>query len=514
MAGLQARPVPIGQIEPTVPVEEGLRRIIPQRSGLNAGPALERLGDQLEQNEQEQQRNEQELQRQDATVYVSGALSQAQSEWTQHLQDAQTAAGPGAPNFTPQLMQQYGEYVQKAVKNAPNGLAGMMLGEHLNDYGQELQRRALAFEAQARQDHFLTTAQQSVDAAGTELQNDPSVYTRRLAERLDLIGQMPLDPQDREKLEQYTKENLARYATEGDIARDPFGASAALTSANPKEPYIADLSPALREELIGKASEAFHQRVADAERVDELTKQQDEERAEGIVKQGIMLSQKGQLSAQWVTQHAALLKPSELASLYSMAAGKEATTDLHTYSSLLDSVHAGQDAGEDIEAAFHNGLLSKEDYTRLSDANAAEHPSWFKRGDEYIRTSLQVSQLEPDPAKAQTLANARDDWQNWVTENPKATPQQAASAYHDIVRRYQLVQGNQAMLTLPVPEHFIGSRAAPNIGASKQSLFDAFQHGQINRQQFDREAAVLAQWEQALAFAKQRAAAQAQAGKD
>ena len=68
-------------------------------------------------------------------------------------------------------------------------------------------------------------------------------------------------------------------------------------------------------------------------------------------------------------------------------------------------------------AAFTGGQLSKEDFTRLTDKTATEFPNSYKRGINYINTAGKVSELEPDPAKAQTLANMQNDFQDWFRKN-------------------------------------------------------------------------------------------------
>jgi hypothetical protein len=483
---LQVRPPPIGGYEPQVPVEEGLRRIIPYQSGVSTGSAIADVGDAVGQIAESEGAN-----------YATRALGAAQSEWTQHLIERQQTAAPGAPGFTQGLMKDYQAYVDKSVQGAPNANAGHFLASRLNEFGTQLSEQALRFEAQQRVDHNVTVAQQSIDSAGNELMLSPQNFPQRLAERRELIGAMNMDGNVREKLWDQATQSLARYATMGAIRQDPYGAMQELASDAPKQLYTKVLTPELRQQFLAQADQALHSRVADAERVHELTKQQQQDAADGIIRQGVLLSHQGKLTPDWVTDHASLLKGPELNYLYKQAAGQNATTDPHVYASLLDQVEKGGNVTADAKQALFSGQLDKSDYTRLVTMGTGKQPSWYTRGMTYIRTAGQVSQMEPDPAKATSLANMTNDWQDWTQAHPSATVDQAESQYMDIVRRYQLVRGNQNILTLPVPQFGLGrgTRAAPDMRGAKQAAVTAFEQGQINRSEFEKQARLLQQWQ-------------------
>src|SRR3981189_847208 len=137
-----AHAVPIGEYQPQVPAEEGMRRIIPQRSGISVGPALEDVGASL-----------QRIAQSEGAQYATQHLGKAQSEWTQHFLDRQQSAQPGAPGFTAGLMKDYDDYVKDGVKGAPSGPASKFLSQQLNAFGHQLSQKSLLFEANARQAH-------------------------------------------------------------------------------------------------------------------------------------------------------------------------------------------------------------------------------------------------------------------------------------------------------------------------------------------------------------------------
>lgn len=487
--------VPIGEYTSQVPVQEGLRRIIPERSGISTGPGLEAVGDSV-----------QKIVQSEAANYSLQTLSQTQSDWTKKLIDSQQSAAPGAPGFTPTLMGQYNDYVKDAVKGAPSAMAGRVLNQQLTQFGHQLSQKALLFEANARQDHNEQTAKDSIEATGNELMLDPTVYQQRLDERLAGIGAMNMDPDVKDKLSDYAQKSLSRFAVQGDINRDPYNAMLNIQNKDPQG-YYKNLTPEQRDQLMDTADLMLHQRVADAERVHNLAKQQQEDASDGLLKQGIVMSTKGQLTPDWVVSHASTLQPAALKYLLDDSSGKKTDSDLHVYADLLNRVGQGQDVRDDATSALFAGQLSKEDYARITDKASGELPNSYKRGLQYIQTAGKTSELEPDPAKTTTLANMQNDFQDWVNSNPKASPEDTQKQAVDIVRRYQLVRADQNMLTLPVPQHFVGTRVQPDVQGSKQSLFQAFQDGQINKDDFDREAALLQKWQAATLAASQKAAA-------
>lgn len=608
---MAARAVPIGEYEPQVPVQEGLRRIIPEQNGASIGPALEDIGNAA-----------QTVARSEAARYSTEQLGKSQSDWTQQFIDRQQNAAPGAPNFTPTLMKDFNDYVGKAVKGAPNQLSGKFLQQQLAEFGHQLAQKSMLFEANARQDHNEETAKTSIESTGNELMNDPSLYNQRLAERQFAVSQMNMEPQVKEKLNQYATTSMAKFAVQGDIQRDPYQAMLKLQNqtgrqdlsdlqakpgspgtdtsqwqkrpdgtqkgqgwlgllrrpdggvsseisigvelngkerdipllvpslkrsevdkvlslktdenfnqnlpdsikqkavafarqriAQGKDPfasaaespgqgasYYQSLTPELRDSLMDNADRMLHQRVADAERVHNLAKQQQSEASDNLLKQGILMSQKGSLTPEWIASHVHTLEPAAMKYLFDEASGKKTDSDLHLYSELLTRQSNGEDVRDDANDGLYKGLLSKEDYTRLVEKSGSEIPTPYKRGMAYISTAGKTSELEPDPAKTQTLANMQNDFQDWTKSHPQADADDVQNQAISIVKRYQLVRSDQNLLTLPVPQIGLGkgTRATPDLPGAKRDLKKALDEGTMSRDDFNRQALLLQQWQSAL----------------
>lgn len=474
-----ARGVAIGEYQPRVPASEGMRRIIPERSPASIGSALEDLGESVA-----------KIQQSEAAQFSLQALSKAQSDWTQRLNDMQEKAEPGAPGFTPAVMKEYGDYVNKVTKGAPTPLAGKFLSQHLAEFGVQLQKNALNFEANARQAHNENTATESIDAAGNELMQNPGVYPQRLAEREALISAMNLDPQVKEKLNTYAKTSMAKFAALGDINRDPYSAMQSLQSPTG---YYSHLPPAERVQLMQHADMVLHQRVADAERLETLQKRQQEEIADGILRDGILKSQSGQLSADWITKRASLLKPQELKFLFSELSGKDVQSDLHVYSDLLGRAGHGDDVSTEAQDALFKGQLSKEDYTRIANMGANKE-GWFQRGTQYLTTMSGYSELNPNIDSAGRKARMLDEWHDWAVEHPKATDKEAQAAYQDIATHTAIVK----ISSLPYMKYAQGSPLSPDIAATKKATADAYQRGELSKEDFGRQAQIIQEWQRAL----------------
>jgi hypothetical protein len=228
----------------------------------------------------------------------------------------------------------------------------------------------------------------------------------------------------------------------------------------------------------------------------------------------IYRSTQGTLTQQYVNSVRNNLEPTAYEYGLKLASGKEATTDVPTYLGLLNRQTHGEDVREAAMSAAAQGLLDKQDAAKLLEASGKEMPEFYKRGHDYIQTAGQVSQLEPDPAKAQTLANMQNDWINEVKQHEQEfsqDPAKAEAAYRGIVSRYQLVKADQNLLTLPVPRYLSGTRIQPDIQASKQATVKALQSGEIDESEFNKQAFLLEQWQHALEVTQARKAAAAKA---
>lgn len=480
----QLRPPPIGEYTPQVSAEESLGRVrAPQLSGVSVGPELTELGAAT-----------QRLAVSQAANFTMNALSQAQGQWTEQLRKAQETAAPGAPGFTPAFMGQYGKYVDETLKAAPNDLARRMLTQHLTEFGNHLQQQAIGFETQSHVQHSIDSANLSIQTAGNELINDPSVFENRLFERQHLIDNLLIPPDAKDKLQLAARQQLAHYATLGAIQRDPYSAEMELASSQPQNSYTAMLSPDQRVALHNEATRVLQERAADSTRLDNLAVRAHKEQAEEIVKQGVLLGeQPGRLTVGWVNQHAALLDHEQVDYLLKKAQGREEVTHSNpqVYGDLVLSKARNENVNDKAYAALLRGDLTTADFSKVVEKDT--QPDWYKRGVQYISTMSGYSELNPNIETAQTKARMVDSWDDWAAAHPTASMKEAQAAYQDLVANAMLIKRTG----LPPLRYRVGSDMAPDLSATYKAMVKARDAGELSPEDFTRENQKLLMYQRA-----------------
>jgi integrase len=56
----------------------------------------------------------------------------------------------------------------------------------------------------------------------------------------------------------------------------------------------------------------------------------------------------------------------------------------------------------------------------------------------------------------------------------------------------------------PIPEYFVGTRSGPDLQASREALDEAFRHGKLTQEDFDKQVALLERWRAAIDTQKER----------
>lgn len=272
-------------------------------------------------------------------------------------------------------------------------------------------------------------------------------------------------------------------------------------------PYIKDLSPEARVQLMNHADQVLRSRVADATRLDSMAEKQNEKQRQDVLMQGVLAAKQGQLTPDWITQHAPLLKAEDVDHLYrELAGGENVKSDLHTYSDLLTRAVSGEDVTTQATAAYTRGLLGHEDYTRLVTTSGKEIPTPFKAGSSYIRQALDT-QMNPDPDRNKSLADALTEWNDWFEKNPQVTREDAEKKAESISTRYRLFGAQSQLFTLKPPMYLQGSRAQPDLDATEKATFDGLKNSEIDQAEFNKQAALLAQWRAAAEIAAKKKAA-------
>lgn len=224
--------------------------------------------------------------------------------------------------------------------------------------------------------------------------------------------------------------------------------------------------------------------LAYEERAERVRQRQDRAIAKQTAMQGDVLLSQGSLSADWIERNRDRLTPEDHRYFYGKLEGSQERTDPLIYTSLRSRVALGEDISDDARESLQLGLLKLDDFNRLTEIQgrstiAGGVPPVYKRGVTYIRDSLRVSDLNPDPAAAQRQASALNDWDDYLQANPKASDREAQQEYQRIVEEYALADTRETSLMLRMPRHAVGGRRDMNIEATSRATVEAFleKHG-------------------------------------
>lgn len=228
---------------------------------------------------------------------------------------------------------------------------------------------------------------------------------------------------------------------------------------------------------------------------------------EEATKEGDNRLAQGELTEEWIEANRDHLGPQEYRYFYrQLREGANLQTDPQRYASLRNRVSQGEDVRDEARELVRNGAMSLTDYDKIITASEKNSPSSsvpnvYKRGSTYISNALRVSDINPDPAAAQRQASALDDWNQWVTDNPQASAAEGREQYMRITEEYALINYEQMTLTKRMPRFANTTRASIDINHLEQAgaaTVRAFQAGEITQQEFDEQALLIKEWDDAL----------------
>lgn len=228
---------------------------------------------------------------------------------------------------------------------------------------------------------------------------------------------------------------------------------------------------------------------------------------EEATKEGDNRLARGELTEEWIESNRDRLGPQEYRYFYrQLREGANLQTDPQRYASLRIRVSQGEDVRDEARELVRNGAMSLTDYDKLITASernspASSVPNAYKRGNEYIRNALRVSDINPDPAAAQRLASALDDWNQWVADNPQATDAEGREQYRRITEEYALINYEQMTLTKRMPRFANATRSSIDLNHLEQASAEtvrAFRAGEISQQEFEDQALLIREWDEAL----------------
>ena len=209
-----ARPVAIGSYETEVPVQEGMRRIIPEASGASIASGLQDLSVATQKVVQAQ-----------ASAYAGSAVSRLRLGAEQSLLDGSSASSDDieqAGGLTPFVMKGFKSAADQALQDAPNPLARKMVQQSINTLGADLQARTMRQDAANRVAQRSAGALDSAKVAATAVELNPDSWQSAASEQLSSIQGLGLDPQTTLSLSRSVDQQLSEAAGRGFAKQDPI----------------------------------------------------------------------------------------------------------------------------------------------------------------------------------------------------------------------------------------------------------------------------------------------------
>lgn len=395
-------------------------------------------------------------------------------------------------------------------------------------FATEFAAKRFAFE----QDVIGTARKRVVDRGKASLVNGLSTLTDLYAgattdeQREDIRGQADITIADAAVNGIITREDAAKRRlswlsdTEATLARqmilaDPEMAADELTAGDRFQNLDEDRRLSLLTRATTAAEREERARVRTAEKAERDAEKALKQQAEDLAKDGDALLSQGQLTTKWIEANRDTLDESDVRYFYKALQDEDAqATDPVIYADLRERAGTGEDVREEAKAAYTAGQIKRGDYDRLAGLSEGgliegQLPSWFKRGDSYIRNALAVGDAVDDPFGRLRLAEAYDDWHRWARDHANASEADAEKAYQRITAEHALVNFQDSIAVMPLPRYLPAglNRSQVDVGAidaAEMALYEAWNGGEIEQADYERQAELLERWRNAVE-AKDRA---------
>jgi hypothetical protein len=155
-----------------------------------------------------------------ARAWAGSAASQAQLQWTQTLEERKQQAEPGAPGFTPKLLQDFDDYSKQTLENAPDEMSRRFVQQHLDAIRSSIGTQAVHFQAGQQVAYNVQQATDGINNWAKSVQQDPSAYSfakNAINETMPYPGAI-----ESEKLQEQARKELTNAAASNLIDRDPY----------------------------------------------------------------------------------------------------------------------------------------------------------------------------------------------------------------------------------------------------------------------------------------------------
>lgn len=461
-----------------------------------------------------------------ARSWTSNTLSKARLDWTDRFMDLQTKAGPGAPEFTPNVLKEFDAYAAKTLSAAPTPLSRNYLETRLNDFRSDLGSKSVAFEAQARVDYRGDQYNEAVQNSTHIMMKDPSQYGVVLAERLAELDGAAIPPIKKSELREKAVMQISTAAVYSQMQKSPSSfltsigfqpdadgklrrTSADLTGPTGNSAFDA-LPFAQRTQMFEGAVRMKAQIDADAENAAKKLGGEGEQEAMKAVYARLYAPGGSTLTRDFVEKMRPLLKVDNYhAALKALVVGPEQRTDPGTLNDIERTIYSDPATAKQMAYTAHrNGNLSNEHLisitTRADSLTKPTQPkSEYERGRAFIVQSMDNGPLIQDPIGKSRMAEALDTFDRWMLSG-KRTDQEVMSRSREVVDQYKFIDLRDTVLALPQPRgHTIARQTASQenmlrqIVAVGESMVNKRKTGEWTESEYNAEMMTLNRWRRA-----------------
>jgi len=459
----------------------------------------------------------------EAAAWAAQEMSGARLHWTVQMVERQSAAEPGAPDFTAGVMKDFDAYAEERLKKAPSKRAQMAVGGKFLQYKSTLAEGAVGFEAKARVDLQEDQFKVGMNNVANLMQADPNQYRDALAEQLSAIDAAPIPPVRRSALRETAVNKVSEAAVWAQIQKSPglFLQSIGMT---PQEGGKQRIAPDMKGVTGNAAFDALlpEKRIKFVEtafavkaNLDRDEEKSTKARADQLSSDGLKLAwdmeKEGKLSRTYVEMLRPMVSQGEyhtlLNALERSQRGEPERDDPEAVRQLLNTLYGPTpEATHGLAMRFSQSRLIKNDTLTSMRSHArsisrTEGPkSDYERGRAYVHDSLDPGPMVPDPAGRRRLAEALDTFDRWHNAQAR-TDKEIETRAKEVVDQYVFIDFRESVLMLPQPRYSTVRRDFSDFQATGKEISRAIDHakdrrdkGEITPGDYNEEMRILNRW--------------------
>lgn len=240
---------------PQVQPEDLPRKVNPEMRADPVGPAIQQLGNTLEQKYQA-----------DSATWAGDQVADFRLKAIQSLDDMKAKAPAGDPgNFTERYLQQFDKGAQPLVATAGNnGYAAQMVHKGLNQLRDTLAQHTMEWEATQRVAYQNDSLQTNLEKQLPLVRQHPELADQVGSTLMDQINSTRNDPATKVKFARLMDTQLSHTAALGLVDQNPGEVYSQLMSGNPTDPRLQRLvDPASRAQVLEAAQGGVVKNFAD-----------------------------------------------------------------------------------------------------------------------------------------------------------------------------------------------------------------------------------------------------------